>query len=143
MGNNNIQFRIMQKQYELQMLTARRLARYHRKRLQETGEDYPDPDEQREIAVKRVAQELYERLIFTGSDNPMVDDITEKLGTALGSDVVMTYPAPAPLREEHLRLLRMPDSKQQTPTPLSDAEQSKALHLLWKITLQTVDESMV
>ncbi len=143
MGNNSIQFRMMQKHYELQMLTARRLARFRRNRLQETGEDCPDPEEQRKAAVLRVAKELYERLIFTGTDNPMVDDITEQLGTALGSDVLLTYPAPAPLREEHLRLLRMPDNKQDSPTMLDEEEQTKALHLLWQITLKTVDKSMV
>ncbi len=143
MGKNIIQYKMMQKHYELQLLTARRLARHRRKRLLELGEDMPDPNEQRKIAVKKVAQELYERLIFTGTDNPMVDDITEKLGQAMGSDILLTYPAPAPLREEHLRLLRLPDNKQEAPTPLSDEEQTKALHLLWKITLQTVNDSMV
>ncbi len=143
MGTNNIQFKMMQKHYELQLLTARRLARHRRKRILESGEDFPDPNEQRKIAVKKVAQELYERLIFTGSDNPMVDDITEKLGQAMGSDILLTYPAPAPLREEHLRLLRLPDNKQEAPTPLSEDEQTKALHLLWKITLQTVNDNMV
>ncbi len=143
MGTNSIQFRMMQKHYELQLLTARRLARYQRKRMHELGEEKPSPEEQRQAAVKRVAQELYERLIFTGSDNPMVDDITEKLGEALGSDILLTYPAPAPLREEHVRLLRQPDNKQDLPTPLSAEEQTEALHLLWAITLKTVSDSMV
>ncbi len=139
----NLQNKLMQKHYELQLLTARRLARHRHKRMLELGLESPDPVEQRKLAVKRVAQELYERLIFTGSDNPMVDDITEKLGVAMGSDILLTYPAPAPLREEHLRLLRQPEDKQEPPTPLSEAEQAKALHLLWKITLQTVNDSMV
>ncbi len=143
MGTNTIQFRMMHKHYELQLLTARRLARYRHKQMQETGEDRPDPEEQRKLAVMKVAKELYERLIFTGTDNPMVDDITEQLGTALGSEVLLTYPAPAPLRDEHLRLLRMPDNKQEPPTPLSDEDQTKALHLLWEITLKAVDKSMV
>ncbi len=143
MGTNNIQFRIMQKQYELQLLTARRLARYRRAQLQAMGEDSPDPSEQRKAAVLRVAQELYERLVFTGTDNPMVDDITEQLGTALGSEVLLTYPAPAPLRDEHLQLLLMPDNKEETPKPLSAEEETRALHLLWEITLKTVDKSMV
>ncbi len=143
MGTNSIQFKMMQKHYELQLLTARRLARHRRKQLLETGEESPDPVEQRKTAVKRVAQELYERLIFTGSDNPMVDDITEKLGQAMGSDILLTYPAPAPLREEHLRLLRLPDNKEEQAIPLSEEEKIKALHLLWKITLQTVNDNMV
>ncbi len=143
MGNNSIQFRMMHKHYELQLLTARRLARFRRNRMQVTGEESPDPAEQRKEAVMKVAKELYERLVFTGTDNPMVDDITEQLGTALGSEVLLTYPAPAPLRDEHLRLLLLPDSKQGSPTMLSGEEQTKALHLLWEITLKTVDKSMV
>ncbi len=143
MGNNSVRHRMMQKQYELQLLNARRLARYRRNKLLETGEESPDPEEQRKAAVLKVAKELYERLVFTGTDNPMVDDITEQLGTALGSEVLLTYPAPAPLRDEHLKLLRMPDNKQGSPTMLSEDEQTKALHLLWEITLKIVDKSMV
>ncbi len=143
MKAKSTQFRLMLQQYELQLLTARRLARYQQTQLAEAEMDPPDPDAHRKATVQRVAKELYERLIFTGTDNPLVDDIMEQLSTALGSKLLLHYPTPEPLKNAHMQLLRQPESKQALPEPLEGQEQMEALHLLWGITLEAVEKSTV
>ena len=65
------QMRIMLQGYEQQLLAARRLARFRvRRRLAEGLEPQdPDPSVKRRAYVEKVAQELFDSLIFTGSDN--------------------------------------------------------------------------
>ncbi len=137
------QFRLMLQQYELQLLTARRLARYQHARRAEDEVEPPDPDAHRKATVQRVAKELYDRLVFTGTDNPLVDDIMEQLSAALGSKLLLHYPTPEPLRDAHVQLLRQASAQQSSPTPLTGHEHTQALHLLWQITLKAVEESTV
>ncbi len=142
----NLHTRIMLQQYELQLLTARRLARHRYKQRMDAGEDAPeqmDPKEARKLVVQRVARELYESMLSTGTDNPMVDTIVKKLSFALGTQVLLQYPTPSPLQEEHLRLLRAPEEGQTAPVPLTEEENIKALHLLWSVVLKTVEESTI
>ncbi len=146
MQTKSLHTRIMLQQYELQLLTARRLARHRRRERLEEGEEHAhkvDPSTSRKLVVQRVARELYETLISTGTDNPMVDTIVKKLSAALGTQILFQYPTPSPLQDEHLRLLRVPEKGQSIPMPLSDEENMKALHLLWKIVLTTVEESTI
>ncbi len=86
------QMRIMLQSYEQQLLAARRLARFRvRRRLAEGQEPHdPDPSIKRRGYVEKVAQELYDSLIFTGSDNPVVEEIRQELGRAVGQDVQFT-----------------------------------------------------
>ncbi len=138
--------RIMLQQYELQLLTARRLARHRHKQYASSGVDAPkrqDPKEARKVVVQRVARELYETLLSTGTENPMVDTIVKRLSYALGAKVLLHYPTPSPLQEEHLRLLLVPEDDSDAPVPLSAEENVKALHLLWAIVLKTVEESTI
>ncbi len=145
MQTKNLHTRIMLQQYELQLLTARRIARHRRKLRLEEGENglQLDPLVSRKLVIQRVARELYEMLLSTGSENPMVDIIVKKLSAALGIKVLFQYPTPSPLQDEHLRLLRVPEQGESAPMPLTEEENMKALHLLWKIVLTTVEESTI
>ncbi len=143
MDASNLYYRLMLQHYETQLLVARRLSRYRRARIMQAGYTPPDPERQRKAVVNRVARELYGMILSTGSDNPIVETITEKLSLALGGRVIMTYLAPMPFREEHLRIMRQNEDESRPPVPLSQAEHIKALHLLWKVTLEAVDDNMV
>ncbi len=88
------QMRIMLKSYEQQLLAARRLARFRvKKRLAEglPPEDQ-DPSYNRAQFVQKVAHELYDRLVYTGSENPVVEKIKAELGKRLNLEVEFTYP---------------------------------------------------
>ena len=131
------QMRIMLQSYEQQLLAARRLARFRvRRRLAEGQEPHdPDPSIKRRGYVEKVAQELYDILIFTGSDNPVVEEIRQELGRAVGQDVQFTYPPGG--------RLRIVGKGPEGPRTLSEEEQLRTRHALWRITRQKVDQSML
>lgn len=138
MSGTTLHLRMMLQQYEKQLLAARRLARYRRAARLAAGENEPtiDPEVKRKAMVERVARELYERVIFTGSDNPVVEDIRTSLGKAVGGAVRFTYPPGA----ERMRLVREGPAGNNT-VPL--LEQEQAMKKLWDITVAEVDKSMV
>ena len=88
------QVRMMLQGYEQQLLAARRLARLRMRRRMAAGDDPndPDPAARRHLMVEKVARELYEALLYTGSDNPVVEEIRQELGREVGQDVQFTYP---------------------------------------------------
>lgn len=135
----DLQLRQRLQKYELQLLTARRLARFRRAQQLASGEkplSDAELEARRAAMVERVAHELYETIIFTGSDNPMVDTIRERLGQQVGGEVRFTYPP----GEESVRILReSPEGVRST----SKEEQAKVLQDLWPVTLKTVQESML
>lgn len=137
MSGTTLYLRTMLQQYEKQLLAARRLARYRRAARLANGEDPPiDPEVKRKAMVERVARELYERVLYTGSDSPVVEEIRTNLGKAVGSAVRFTYPP----GEEHMRLVR---ESPEGDSPVSAQEQHLALKKLWDITVDKVDKSMV
>ena len=133
----SLQMRIMLQSYEQQLLAARRLARFRVKRRLAAGEkpQDPDPSVNRRVFVEKVARELYDTLIFTGSSNPVVEDIRAELSEALGLEVGFTYPPGA-----RLRIVAIGPEGQR---PLSAEEERRARHALWRITRQKVDQSML
>ena len=131
------QLRIMLQGYEQQLLAARRLARLRaRRRLAEgdTPQD-PDPSINRHAMVEKVARELYEALLFTGSDNPVVEDIRQELGREVGQEVHFTYPPGGKLR--------IVGQGPEGLEPLSDEKLRKTRNALWRVTRKKVDESML
>lgn len=138
MSGTTLHLRTMLQQYEKQLLAARRLARYRRAARLASGEDEPaiDPEVKRKAMVERVARELYERVIFTGSDNPVVEVIRSSLGKAVGGAVRFTYPPGA----ERMRLVREGPSGNSA---VSVPDQEQAMKKLWEITVAEVDKSMV
>ena len=138
MSGITLHLRLMLREYETQLLAARRLARYRRARRLAEGEEEPriDPEVRRRAMVERVARELYEMIIFTGSDNPVVEKIRERLTPIMGGKVRFTYPPGS----DKLALVR---EDQQGPTAMSAEEEQRAMQALWHLTLRAVDESMV
>ena len=134
---NNLRLRLMMQSYEQQLLAARRLARFRVKRRLAMGEapEDPDPTIKRREYVEKLAQELYDTLIFTGSENPVVEEIRQELGKAVGREVVFTYPPGCKLKI----MAQGPNG----PTPFSDADERKVRYALWRITRQKVDRSML
>ena len=131
------QLRMMLQGYEQQLLAARRLARFRVRRKLAEGLDpaEPDPSVKRRAFVENVARELYETLIYTGSDNPVVEDIRRELGREVGQEVGFTY-----LPGGRLQIVGLtPDGME----PLSEEKQRSTRHALWRITRQKVDQSML
>ncbi|MEG2172085.1 MAG: DVU0524 family FlgM-associated protein [Desulfovibrionaceae bacterium] len=138
MSGTTLYLRTMLEQYEKQLLAARRLARYRRAARLANGEGEPtiDPEVKRKAMVERVARELYERVVFTGSDNPVVENIRSNLSRAVGGALRFTYPPGA----ERMRLVRE-GPEGNTPVPLPEQEQ--AMKKLWELTKAEVDKSML
>lgn len=129
--------RIMLQGYEQQLLAARRLARLKVRRKLAAGENpaEPDPAAKRHVFVEKVARELYEMLLFTGSDNPVVEDIRQELGQELGVDVCFVYPPEG-------RLCVMGQGPEGL-IPLTEEQQRAMRNALWRITRKKVDASML
>lgn len=131
------QLRMMLQGYEQQLLAARRLARLRvRRRLAEGEAPHdPDPSINRHAMVEKVARELYETLLFTGSDNPVVEDIRRELGREVGEEVHFTYPPGGKLR--------IVGQGPEGLEPLSEEKLRKTRNALWRVTRKKVDESML
>ncbi len=134
----NIHIRNMLREYERQLLNARRLARYRRAlRLARGEEEDPEPKEvRRRRTVERVARELYEHLLFTGSENPITDEIREELSTMAGAPLTFRY-SPG---EAALHLVKEGVAGPEEVGPL---EKARLLDRLWHITLAQVDRTML
>jgi len=134
--------RTMLRTYGRQVTTARRLARYRR-----LSRPVPTPEEdaearqareaKRQDLVRRVAAEIVENCIVTGSDSPVVDDIKAALEDELGFRVTFAYPP----EEQEMQILRQdtPDG----PTAITGSERNAVLKRLWELALEKVDETML
>ena len=138
MSGISMHLRLMLQQYESQLLSARRLARFRRARRLAEGDAQPriDPVVRRRAMVERVARELFETIVFTGSDNPVVDKIRERMTPLVGTRVRFTYPADA----ERVTLV---SEEGEALRPMSGEEEKRAMKALWYLTLRAVDESML
>ena len=101
------------------------------------GEDprEPDPLPKRHATVEQVARELYDMLLYTGSDNPVVEDIRQELSQELGREVHFTYPPDGSL----CILGQGPDGT----GALTPEQQRAARHALWRITRRRVDKGVL
>ncbi len=121
--------------YGRQLVTARRLARY-RQALRGAEEPVIPPEVKRRLLVERIAREVMENLLIAGSDNPVVDEIKERLQQEFGERLTFTYP-PSQLEIQVFR--EGPDGQEE----IAPAEKMAILDKLWEITLETVDETML
>jgi hypothetical protein len=127
--------RNMLHQYGKQLVTSRRLARYHQ--LLHTGiEAEMTPEVRRQMMVERVARELFEHLLFTGSENPMVDDVRKELALIVGENLEFRYP-PGQL---DLSITRQLPTGQEELRP---DEKTRVLTQVWKCILARVDATML
>ncbi len=136
---NSISFfvRNMLHQYDRQLVTSRRLARFRQKIYQAAGENPDENAEQRrKLMVESVARELFENLLFTGSDVPIVQDIQEALMAQRNERLLFKYP-PGGLE---LTILK---ETEDGFIELSAHEKENVLAQAWTITLHIVDDTML
>lgn len=128
--------KIMLHSYEQQLQAARRMARYTvRKRLQEgLDPDDPDPAVARGHFKSKIAQELFDSLMFFPDANPVVDEIRQQLGVALQKQIEFTYPPGGRL----CLAVREKGSLRK----LTAQEQHEASLLLRRLTSEKVEHSL-
>jgi hypothetical protein len=123
--------------YDKQLITARRLARY-RRLMRPDGADAVSisVEAKRHQLVERVAKEVVENLLISGSDNPVVQRIRAQLEAECKQRYFFEYPVSA----QELRVLK---ETKDGPLEVGPDEKMEVLNRLWKITLDTVDETML
>jgi len=125
-------------QYDKQLTTARRIARYRQALQMARGEDTTvvPRDVKRTAMVERVAREVMENLLVSGSDNPVVQEIKSQLEQELGEKLLFKYP-PTDL---DLQIFR---EGQNGPEEISPAEKAVVMEKLWTIALDKVNDTML
>lgn len=137
MTTHSFYTRQMLLRYSRQLVAARRLARYDRL-LGRGGQADPDAAaEKRQAMVERVAREIVENLIFSGSENPIVQEVQGRLIEELGEELVFRYP-PADLDFKIFRTLEDGEERELLP-----GEKQAVMGRLWDVTLRTVDATML
>lgn len=124
--------------YDKQLVTARRLARYRRSVSRAGPEDEPPiPREvKRGQLVERVSQEVVENLLMNSGDNVIVTQIRQQLEEEFSERFFFEFP----LTDEELRILKdTPDG----PVELEGNDKMRVLNRLWKITLDKVNGTML
>lgn len=124
--------------YDKQLVTARRLARYHRSvsRVDAHEAISVSREAKRRQLVERVAREVIENLLMAGSENDIVTGIREQLEEEFQAKLVFEYP----LMEQDLQIMRETPSG---PIEVEPQEKMQILNRLWKLTLDKVDETML
>lgn len=135
MSMKSFYVRKMLLQYDNQLIADRRVRR-HMQLLNIGKEQDVSPSQKRMIMVERVAQEVFENLLFTGSENPVVKDVQKSLEMEKGEKFRFKFP-PAKLEFEIYR---------ETETgfvKVGPEETSGLLNRLWDITLEKVNDTML
>lgn len=128
--------RQMLMQYGRQLIAARRLARYNQLVGSAPVAD-GEAAARRHAMVERISREIMENLIFSGSDNPIVQEVKRRLAEETGEEYIFRYP---PADQDFLILL--PGSNGEE-IPLAPADKQIVMGRLWDITLRTVNETML
>ena len=87
--------------------------------------------------VEGIAREIMENLIFSGSDNPVVQEVKERLVEESGEEYLFRYP-PA---DQEFKIFRVSPGGQEKE--LSQSEKQLVMGRLWDVTLRTVDATML
>ncbi|MEA4857723.1 MAG: DVU0524 family FlgM-associated protein [Solidesulfovibrio sp.] len=133
------QVRAMLRTYGRQVTTARRLARYRRSLAAAGAEDEVriSREAKRRELVGRVAAEIVENCIVTGSDTPVVEEIKAELEEELGYPLVFAYPP----EEQEMQIFRADDPK--IPRELTGEAKTEVFRRLWELALEKVDATML
>jgi len=137
MATQTFYTRQMLLQYGKQLLSARRLARYEESLGRGQQANAGDVLARRQSMVERIAHEIIDNLIFSGSDNSIVQEVKERLSKELGASFVFRYP-PA---DRDFKIFRQNNHGGEQELP--EEEKLKVLSRLWEITLRTVDATML
>ncbi|GFM32347.1 hypothetical protein LN040_08435 [Desulfovibrio subterraneus] len=138
MSVKSFYIRNMLLKYDKQLVTARRLARYNQALRLSRGEEEESlpPDVKRGIMVERIAREVMESLLLSGSDNLVVQEIKKQLEEEVGETLIFKYPP----TELDLQVFR---ETPQGPVEVSPAEKAVIMEKLWNISLDKVDSTML
>ena len=122
--------------YDKQLVTARRLARYHRSLGKGLGDDAEAKEAKRRHLVERVAREIVENLLMSGSESPIVQDIRQNLERDFGHELLFEYP----IMEQDLQVFKQTSAG---PEEVAPQEKMQIMNHLWKLTLDKVNETML
>jgi hypothetical protein len=137
MDTSSFYMRNMLHQYGRQLVTSRRLARYHQVLRATAGlEPEMSPEMRRKILVERVSRELFENLLFTGNDSRIVAEVRRELAHLLGEDIAFSYP-PGQLDISITR------NGPAGHVEVSPEEKGRILNQVWGIIRARVDASML
>lgn len=130
--------RNMLRGYDRQLVTGRRLARYTRGLAAAGLEDEVriSREAKRRALVERVAREIVENLILSGSDNPLVASIKQQLNDDFGNSLTFTFP---PTEQDLHVFVETPGG----PREVAPHEKMQIMNRLWQLTLDKVDETML
>lgn len=124
-------------QYDRQLVTARRLARYNRSMGRGvTSEDPAAREAKRHALVERVAREIVENLLMSGSNSPIVEQIREELEKAFDASLLFEYP----IEQPDLHIFKQTSSG---PKEVTSQERMQIMNTLWQLTLDKVNETML
>lgn len=139
MAANPALVRNMLRTYGRQVTTARRLARYRRSLKAAGAEDEVviSREAKRRELVHKVAAEIVESLIVTGSENPIVEDIKQELEQEFKTRFFFAYPP----EEQDLQIFRIMGAKEAVE--VTGQERTRILERLWHLTLAKIDETML
>ncbi|MDR1359359.1 MAG: hypothetical protein LBJ82_00110 [Deltaproteobacteria bacterium] len=124
-------------QYGKQMIAARRLARYERLTGRRQRIDDDAALGRRRALVERIAREIIENLLFSGSENPIVLEVRKSLERETGQEYVFRYP---PAEEDFLILRRTPEGGEEE---LTGEERERLMSRLWDVSLRVVNATML
>lgn len=137
MSTQSFYTRQMLLRYSRQLVAARRLARYDKMLGRSPRYGAEAAEAKRSAMVERVAREIMENLIFSGSDNPVVQEVQARLAEEAGEDYIFRYP-PA---EQDFQVFRTDSDGEEVE--LSQGEKQVVMGRLWDVTLRTVDATML
>jgi hypothetical protein len=139
MAANPALLRNMLRTYGRQITTARRLARYRRSLQAAGAQDQVEisREAKRRELVHKVAAEIVESLIVTGSENPVVVDIKKELEASFKSKFHFAYPP----EDQDLQIFRV--LGENNAEEVTGNERVVILERLWHIALEKVDETML
>ncbi|MBO4368993.1 MAG: hypothetical protein J5803_02700 [Desulfovibrio sp.] len=137
MSDATTRVRVMLMRYEQQLLAARRLARFRERMRRATGEtpEDPDPAIKRRMYVEKVTKEIYECLLYTGGENPIIEEIRQELSKVVGIPLQFTYPP-----GKRLRIVKIGP---KGTVALTAEEQRKVRSSLLRVTREKIDASML
>jgi hypothetical protein len=124
-------------QYGKQLIAARRLARYERLMGRRQRIDSDAVLARRRALVERIAREIIENLLFSGSENPIVQEVRRSLERETGQEHIFRYP---PAEEEFRILRRTPEGGEEE---LTEEERRRLMTRLWEVSLRVVDATML
>lgn len=132
--------RAMLRTYGRQVTTARRLARYRRLQRFDEPEDAENAamlrEAKRRDLVRRVAMEIVDNCLITGTESPVVDEIKAELEDELGFPLAFAYPP----EEQDMQVFRLGGSE---PVRITGPDKAAVMQRLWELALEKVDDTML